>query len=917
MKKSYLSFQVIFCLLIFSNGILGQGNTLIVTSTADSGAGSLRDAITNAVSGDSITFDQSVFPPDNPATIYLEGPLPAVKQGNLIIDASLTGVLIDGSAVTIETNGLSIVSSDNSIRGLHFNNFTLADIALNNGAQNNIIGGDRTVGNGPSGQGNLLTGAGTFGIGMWGESTSNNTILGNIIGADKTGTVRQGNFSGGIFLDGPKQNLIENNLISGYNDNGVHIGGGEGYNTVRDNFINPIMNNIWSNGISIDNSGFNTIGPGNEISNNGMNGIWILRENSRGNKITQNSIYDNAQLGIILEEGGNAQLPAPVLLDFEKQTGNISGIACANCTVEIFSDNDDEGEFYEGKTLADNDGNFSFNKGTAFKNVHLTTTATDNDGNTSPFSLYTPDISQSKILLQEGNTKTISTIKTKTSAQLEDNRIGDGWELKDIFSMGAKRARLSLNDIEEIRVDWSKSEFEIPEDLDNRASELVAHGVIPYFTMSFWDKANHPDGWKEEQGFSRFQNEKDIQRYLEFAKFIVNHFKDRIDYYELWNEPDNGGFPIQCIRTPDYINLVEQVVPVIREVHPEAKIMVGTVSGLRYSKWWLDGIVDSDRIMPLVDVICWHPFYGESPADEVSKDYYYNYPSTIQALKDTASNHGFKGEYFAGEVGWLQDGQPFTTDPKVSSLIQAAKYYSRSIITHLGLDVTIAGIVMPPYTQPDFSTIRNLCTIFSGNKPDTIEVDIQCEEINLKCYSFSLSNNNKLIGLWRDGIAEDFDYGVPGTLTIHGFNDKKVVAIDVLTGIEQELITEIDGDNLVINNLLIKDYPIILRISSSTVGIDDIKNTQPGNFSLSNFPIPFSSSTTIMFQILTKSNVSIKIYNLQGQVIRNLVKKEFEPGVHNIKWNGLDNMGNKLATGMYLIRMESENYVKTNKCLLK
>ncbi|WP_340114271.1 hypothetical protein [Maribellus mangrovi] len=756
MNKSVTLFTIILMLFFTPDITHGQGNTLIVTSKEDSGSGTFRQALLDAQNGDTIIFDTFVFLPNTPDTIFLTNPLPALIQGSLIIDASNAGVVIDGSMITLtEFHGLQISSNNNIIRGLHLTNFIGSCIALGGDVQNNIIGGDRKIGTGPSGLGNILTGNGTFGIGMWGENTSNNTIQGNVIGTDVNGTNVTGNFSGGIFLDGVKNNLIAANIVGGYRDHGVHIGGGtEGHNIVRGNFIgtnasvtNKITASDWSCGISIDHSGFNIIGPDNVIANHGKEGIVIRGESSLGNHITKNSIYKNKGLGIALWQNGNRQLPAPILLDFKKQTGNISGIACANCIVEIFSDNEDEGEFYEGQTIADNEGNFSFNKGAPFKSAHITATASDTESNTSAFALFTPDIPERNIILQEGNNNSKITLKTKTSDELEDNRIGTGWELEWIYNIGAKRTRLSLNDIEEERIDWSKSEFEIPEDLDHWASELAAIGVIPHFTLSFWDKANHPDGWKEDAGYSRFQNEEEIQRYLEFVEFIVSHFKDRINYFELWNEPDNGGFPLQHIRVSDYINLVEKVVPVIRQEHPDAKIMVGSTSNLMYSKYWVDGIISSDRIMPLIDVICWHPFYGQSPSDEDTKEYYYNYSSTIQALKDTASAHGFTGEYFADEVGWLQDGQPFTSEPTVSSLIQAAKYYARGIIMHLGLNVTVAGLQIPPHAQPDYSTIRNLCTIMSGNKPDTLEVDIRCEATNIKYFSFSLANNTKLFAV--------------------------------------------------------------------------------------------------------------------------------------------------------------------------
>src|SRR5574342_1253563 len=60
-----------------------QGRTLLVTSPADSGPGTLRQALQDAQSGDTITFDPAVFPPDAPETIAVTSGLPQITQSQL------------------------------------------------------------------------------------------------------------------------------------------------------------------------------------------------------------------------------------------------------------------------------------------------------------------------------------------------------------------------------------------------------------------------------------------------------------------------------------------------------------------------------------------------------------------------------------------------------------------------------------------------------------------------------------------------------------------------------------------------------------------------------------------------------------------------------------------------------------------
>jgi len=644
---------------------------IVVSSTADSGQGSLREALENAVYGDSITFDPTIFPPTSPDTIALASSLPVLDQGNLVIDASDAGVVIDGSGITRpEANGLSLLSSNNIIRGLQLVDFSLAGIALNGGAQNNTIGGDRNIDEGRLGQGNMVTGNGTFGIAAWSEGTSFNTIQGNVIGTDPNGTTGRGGFSGGIFFDGANYNLVVDNLIGGYLDHGVAIGNViDGHNTVRGNCIGTDpsgsvdLANGSANGITIASSSDNILGPGNVIAYNYAYGIVVIGENSKRNRITQNIVHDN-DLGIYLfaaerggdprpGNGGNVELAAPLLFDFDLQAGTVAGMACASCTVEVFSDSTDEGAVYEGQTVADNAGFFAFNKAASFSGPRVTATATDADGNTSQFSVPTADTPSRAVILQVGNSIPRARLQPKRSGELADNRIAGGHDLPWVLDLGVTRNTIGINEVEWSGVIWSRPEFEVSSWLDDYVTTLAANGMILSNQMCFWDKANHAGIWEEPQGYSRFQTEEEIQRYLEFVEFNVEHFKDRIEYYEIWNEPDNGGFPVQYIQVPDYINLVKRVAPVIRQAYPEAKIVISAGANLRFSRDYLFELIGSEEskeMLPLVDVIGWHPMYGTSPAYEEYIEYWYDYPSIVQQIKETASANGFVGEYYVDEI---------------------------------------------------------------------------------------------------------------------------------------------------------------------------------------------------------------------------------------------------------------------------
>lgn len=425
------------------------------------------------------------------------------------------------------------------------------------------------------------------------------------------------------------------------------------------------------------------------------------------------------------------------------------------------------------------------------------------------------------MILQEGNDLPILFLQSKSSRELFGNRIGSlchsPWCIRDeahindeFLSLGLKGIlRLTLNETDGPDVEWGSAELTIAPSDDIWVTSVSQDIEIAYI-LNFWDKANHPTGW--EGISSRFKTEDEIQRYLVYVNFIVNHFKDRIHYYEIWNEP-NYSVAVQYIEPVDYINLVKRTIPVIKEADPDAKIMVGGISGLEdlESREYLFQILQSD-IMPMVDVVSWHPLFGDSPQFDEFREYYYSYPSLIQQIKDMASAHGFTGEYRADELTWRTPVNPSPSQPRMYSEITAAKYYARAIVMHLGMEVDV-GIMVDPRLMKIRSTTGNLCNIMDGAMVENIPIEIQSQADNIKNYSFSLPNGDKLIILYSDGIAVDNDLGVSSKIIITNYTSWDATGIDVLNGFEQGLISSNENGNLLIEDILIKDYPIIIHLS--------------------------------------------------------------------------------------------------------
>src|SRR5262245_12144129 len=120
----FFHFAMVFNFLIFG---AASSWAIVVTSTADSGAGSLREAITAANSDGvptTITFDPTVFPPQLPGIIVLTTTaLPNLMGTGDIIDGTGAGVVLDGTNLPTAA-GLRVRASNVTIQNLTFNNFS-------------------------------------------------------------------------------------------------------------------------------------------------------------------------------------------------------------------------------------------------------------------------------------------------------------------------------------------------------------------------------------------------------------------------------------------------------------------------------------------------------------------------------------------------------------------------------------------------------------------------------------------------------------------------------------------------------------------------------------------------------------------------------------------------------------------------
>jgi len=97
-------------------------------------------------------------------------------------------------------------------------------------------------------------------------------------------------------------------------------------------------------------------------------------------------------------------------------------------------------------------------------------------------------------------------------------------------------------------------------------------------------------------------------------------------------------------------------------------------------------------------------------------------------------------------------------------------------------------------------------------------------------------------------------------------------------------------------------------------GIANSGDTAPDRFALFQaYPNPFNPFTSISFNLPAQSDISVRVYNQLGQEVRTLFKGEKSAGTHRLRWNGANNSGELVASGVYIYRLESPVFTESKR----
>jgi len=110
------------------------------------------------------------------------------------------------------------------------------------------------------------------------------------------------------------------------------------------------------------------------------------------------------------------------------------------------------------------------------------------------------------------------------------------------------------------------------------------------------------------------------------------------------------------------------------------------------------------------------------------------------------------------------------------------------------------------------------------------------------------------------------------------------------------------------------DHPLIS--GDVVASLEDNININPDQLVLhQNYPNPFNPSTTIGFELVQAEFVQLTIFDITGRRINQLVNQQLESGYHKVVWDGQDNNGQKVSSGVYICQIQSQNFRQSKKMI--
>lgn len=472
-------------------------------------------------------------------------------------------------------------------------------------------------------------------------------------------------------------------------------------------------------------------------------------------------------------------------------------------------------------------------------------------------------------------------IISKNSSEISSSPFGiQAGTLED--SLVARTAEIGVK-WTRLRASWPSIEKEKGiynwEETDKAFETALKNGITPFVTIGggnpLYSKLTTYDDPKlaEIYGYKPEPPIKDpaaMEAFLKFTKAVLERYKDKIDYWEIWNEPNHRNYWGATPDGKEYGQLLVQTARLMKEIDPACKIIGGSMAGINpdFANDFLS--VGSDS---LIDIISYHN-YGAVPEERVYAaielwQVINKYNPNIELWQGEcgypshSSTRDFRGRAPWGlniQAKWLlrqsfvdvyfckatlsnyfklvhprgKGQKPTRTDLRPIDKIFGYPERGGSRVKTVGVNEKCL-LTNPGFEpKPAFYAYQNLCAVWQpGYKPNEAEykIDIVDEGVFYGISdddafpsvplvaTFTDTKGNNLLAWWLPWNAQE-NLAKLATINIkvNGICFEEPMMVDPLTGKVYEITVSQSGEACQINNVPLADYPFLI-VEKSTIKI--------------------------------------------------------------------------------------------------
>ena len=461
----------------------------------------------------------------------------------------------------------------------------------------------------------------------------------------------------------------------------------------------------------------------------------------------------------------------------------------------------------------------------------------------------------------------IGKVKPKSAKLITDSRLGIGFEKLDrgAFDPEAVYDRVAELGVKWIRLQsgWKRTEREkniydftwLDEIVDN----LISRGLKPWLCLCYGNDLYDEFARKYygAVGCPPIYSDEQKQAWKNYVIALTNRYKGKIEFYEIWNEPDHVYMWKKGINATEYGNFVIETAKIIKSVDTSAKVIGGAIAWLK-PQYMIDFF--NTGVAQYIDCLSFHSYHGCDERWEYTYNTYRSivdmYNPNIQLIQGeagAASRSDGSGAYSNCE--WTESKQAkfllrhliydlstdnvFTSYFSTVDMIEGTAgvngkketYLDYGYFGVLGAEFDENGVARKGfYKKPSYYALQNLASVFDENvkttnilytfpfngdyNDDIFDFDVSIRDI--KSYGFLKSDGSKAIAYYCPKPLFTTDFSSFTQIYILCNDVSKIKIIDLMDGsiyaIPKENTEVLNNNYYKLKNIPIKDYPMLLDL---------------------------------------------------------------------------------------------------------